>query len=112
MRHALRIDLFLHQQGLDTRTPAGKSMFQMMGVFAEFERAIVQERVRAGLERAKSEGKRLGRPRIAPALEERIKKALATPGRPGVRVIAKQFGVDPGTVQRVSRPFENVASVV
>ena len=101
-----------HQQGLDTRTPAGKAMFQMMGVFAEFERAIVQERVRAGLKRAKSEGKQLGRPRIARALEERIKKALAIPGRPGVRVIAKQFGVDPGTVQRVSRPFENVASVV
>jgi DNA invertase Pin-like site-specific DNA recombinase len=58
--HALRIDLFLHQQGLDTRTPAGKAMFQMMGVFAEFERAIVQERVRAGLKRAKSEGKQLG----------------------------------------------------
>ena len=61
--HALRIDLFLHQQGLDTRTPAGKAMFQMTGVFAEFERAIVQERVRAGLKRAKSEGKQLGRPR-------------------------------------------------
>ena len=101
---ALRIDLFLHQQGLDSRTPAGKAMFQMMGVFAEFERAIVQERVRAGLKRAKSEGKQLGRPRIAPEMEERIRKALATPGRPGVRVIAKQFGVDPGTVQRI-RPF-------
>jgi hypothetical protein len=45
-------------------------------------------------------------------MEERIRKALAIPGRPGVRVIAKQFGVDPGTVQPVSRPFENVASVV
>ncbi len=64
--HALRIDLFLHQQGLDTGTPAGKAMFQMMGVFAEFERAIIQERVRAGLARARSEGKQLGRPRIAP----------------------------------------------
>ena len=63
--HALRIDLFLHQQGLDSRTPAGKAMFQMMGVFAEFERAIVQERVRAGLKHARSEGKQLGRPRIA-----------------------------------------------
>jgi len=60
--HALRIDLFLHQQGLDTTTPAGKALFQMMGVFAEFERAMLQERVRAGLKRAKSEGKRLGRP--------------------------------------------------
>jgi DNA invertase Pin-like site-specific DNA recombinase len=104
--HALRIDLYLHQQGIDTTTPAGKAMFQMMGVFAEFERAMIQERVRAGLARARSEGKRLGRPRIAPELEERIKKALATPGRPGVRKIAKQFGVDPGTVQRISRPFE------
>jgi DNA invertase Pin-like site-specific DNA recombinase len=60
--HALKIDLFLRQQGLDTTTPAGKAMFQMMGVFAEFERAIIQERVRAGLARARSEGKRLGRP--------------------------------------------------
>jgi DNA invertase Pin-like site-specific DNA recombinase len=105
--HALRIDLYLHQQGLDTRTPAGKAMFQMIGVFAEFERAMIQERVRAGLARARSEGKRLGRPRIAPELEERIKKALATPGRPGVRKIAERFGVDPGTVQRISRPFED-----
>src|SRR5262245_13349187 len=64
--HALGVDLFLHQQGLDTATPAGKAMFQMMGVFAEFERAMIQERVRAGLRRARSEGKRLGRPPIAP----------------------------------------------
>src|ERR1700674_2526212 len=62
--HALRVDLFLHQQCLDTTTPAGKAMFQMMGVFAEFERAMIQERVRAGLARAKSEGRRLGRLKI------------------------------------------------
>jgi DNA invertase Pin-like site-specific DNA recombinase len=94
--HALKIDLFLRQQGLDTTTPAGKAMFQMMGVFAEFERAMIAERVRAGLARARGEGKRLGRPPIAPPLEKRIREALATPGRPGVRVIAKQFGVNPG----------------
>ena len=63
----------------------------------------------AGLARARGEGKRLGRPPIAPALEKRIREALATPGRPGVRVIAKQFGVNPGTVQRISRPFEQDA---
>jgi DNA invertase Pin-like site-specific DNA recombinase len=102
--HALKIDLFLRQQGLDTTTPAGKAMFQMMGV-----RAMIAERVRAGLARARGEGKRLGRPPIAPALEKRIREALATPGRPGVRVIAKQFGVNPGTVQRISRPFEQDA---
>jgi DNA invertase Pin-like site-specific DNA recombinase len=106
--HALKIDLFLRQQGLDTTTPAGKAMFQMMGVFAEFERAIIQERVRAGLARAKGEGKRLGRPPIAPALEKRIREALATRGRPGIRVIAERFGVNPWTVQRISRPFDGV----
>ena len=76
---------FLRQQGLDTTSPAGKAMFQMMGVFAEFERAMIAERVRAGLARARGE---------------------VNAGRPGVRVIAKQFGVNPGTVQRISRPFE------
>ena len=103
--HALRIDLFLHQQGLDTTTPGGKAMFQMMGVFAEFERTMIQERVRAGLARAKSEGKRLGRPPIPAKLEDAIRAALAEPGRPGVRKIATRFGVDPSTVQRISRPF-------
>ena len=102
--HALSIDLFLHQQGLDTRTPAGKAMFQMMGVFAEFERSMIRERVRAGLARAKDEGTKLGRPTIPQATEDAIKVALAQPGRPGVRKIAAQFGVDPSTVQRISRP--------
>jgi DNA invertase Pin-like site-specific DNA recombinase len=104
--HALRVDLFLHQQGLDTTTPAGKAMFQMMGVFAEFERSIIAERVRSGIKRVRSEGKRWGRPPIAPALEKRIREALNKPGRTeGVRKIAARFGVDPATVQRISRPF-------
>ena len=87
--HALKVDLYLHQQGIDTRTPAGKAMFQMMGVFAEFERAMIRERVNAGLKRARAEGRIGGRPRIAPALEERIKIALDEPDRVGglVRVI-------------------------
>jgi len=104
--HALRIDLFLHQQGLDTTTPAGKALFQMMGVFAEFERSIIAERVRSGIKRVRSEGKRWGRPPIAPALEKRIREALNKPGRTeGIRKIAARFGVDPSTVQRISRPF-------
>jgi DNA invertase Pin-like site-specific DNA recombinase len=106
--HAMRIDLFLHQQGLDTTTPAGKAMFQMMGVFAEFERAMIQERVRAGLRRAVEEGKQLGRPQIAPELGERIYAALKAPGRTeGVRKIAARFGVAVNTVQRIAHsPFE------
>jgi DNA invertase Pin-like site-specific DNA recombinase len=80
--------------------------------FGGVERAMIAERVRAGLARARGEGKRLGRPPIAPTLEKRIREALATPGRPGVRIIAKQFGVNPGTVQRISRPFEQDAVAV
>jgi Resolvase, N terminal domain len=51
--HAKGVDLFLHQQGLDTSTPSGRAMFQMLGVFAEFERAMIRERVMAGLSRAR-----------------------------------------------------------
>ena len=59
--HAKKVDLYLHQQGLDTSTPSGRAMFQMMGVFAEFERAMIRERVLAGLARAKQDGIHLGR---------------------------------------------------
>jgi hypothetical protein len=58
-KHALGIDLILHQQGLDTTTPAGKAMFQMIGVFADFERAMIRERVKAGFERGRAQGKTL-----------------------------------------------------
>ena len=59
--HAKNVDLYLHRQGLDTSTPAGKAMFQMLGVFSEFERAMIVERVKASLARARAQGKRLGR---------------------------------------------------
>ena len=97
--HALNIDLYLHQQGIDTTTPSGKAMFQMCGVFAEFERALIQERVKAGLQRARRQGKRLGRPRISPATERAIKVAR-NQGR-GIKAIASELQVGIGTVQRV-----------
>jgi hypothetical protein len=62
--HAKGVDLFLHQQGLDTSTPSGRAMFQMLGVFAEFERSMIRERVMAGLSRAKADGIQLGRRRL------------------------------------------------
>lgn len=98
--HTLRVDLYLHQQGIDTTTPAGKALYQMMGVFAEFERAITVERIHAGLARARAQGKQLGRPRIAADLERRIRGALARGDR-GVRKIAAEHGVGVGTVQRI-----------
>ena len=99
---SLKIDLFLHQQGLDTTTPAGKMMFQVLGSFAEYERDMIRARVNAGIARAKAAGKHCGRPPLAPELAERIRQAMAVPGRPGIRVIAKQFGVSPMTVQNVA----------
>jgi DNA invertase Pin-like site-specific DNA recombinase len=63
--HSLGIDLALHQQGIDATTPAGKAMFQMMGVFAEFERSMVVERVRAGVARAKASGTKSAKPSAA-----------------------------------------------
>ena len=68
------VDLYLHQQGIDTSTPAGKALFQMLGVFAEFERAMIVERVHAGLRRARAQGKRLGRPRVPAEVEQRIRR--------------------------------------
>lgn len=97
--HAKGVDLYLHQQGIDTTTPAGKALFQMCGVFAEFERAMIQERVKAGLARAKAQGKRLGRPRVALDIEHKILKARSN-GK-GIKKIAREIGVGVGTVQRV-----------
>jgi DNA invertase Pin-like site-specific DNA recombinase len=98
--HAKSVDLYLHQQGIDTTTPGGKAMFQMMGVFAEFERAMIRERVNAGLARAREQGKTLGRPRLDGNTEKAIRKALQK-GDIGMRKIAVKFGVATGTVQRI-----------
>lgn len=68
---AKNVDLYLHAQALDTSTPAGRAMFQMCGVFAEFERAIIVERVNAGLSRARAKGKTLGRPMLNYSATER-----------------------------------------
>jgi DNA invertase Pin-like site-specific DNA recombinase len=98
--HGAGVDLFLHQQGLDTSTPAGRAMFQMLGVFAEFERSMIVARVHAGLKRARKEGTRLGRPNIDPAIEGKIKAALAK-GDLGMLKIAAKYEVGSGTVQRI-----------
>jgi DNA invertase Pin-like site-specific DNA recombinase len=93
------VDLYLHQQAIDTSTPAGRALFQMMGVFAEFERAMIRERVNAGIARAKAKGQRFGRPRIEAEVEEYIRNQL----RQGTGILrtARLAGVGSGTVQRV-----------
>jgi DNA invertase Pin-like site-specific DNA recombinase len=102
------VDLYLHQQGVDTSTPAGRALFQMLGVFAEFERAMIVDRVQAGLRRARAQGKRLGRPRVAEKVELAIRRELGK-GR-GIHAVARTVGVGTGTVQRVRAGLANTAS--
>lgn len=94
-----KIDLYLHQQALDTSTPSGKAMYQMLGVFAEFERTIIQERVRAGLARARAKGTTLGRPKTGPKVEAKIRE-LAAQGM-GKGKIARTLGIGTSVAQRV-----------
>src|SRR4051794_16818676 len=97
--HEKGVGLFLHQQGLDTTTSAGKAMFQMLGVFAEFERGIIRERVNAGLARARAKGTKLGRRRVEPAIEARILELRASGD--GILKIGRKLGIGTSVVQRV-----------
>ena len=88
------VDLYLHNQGLDTATPAGKAMFQMLGVFAEFEREIIAERIHAGLARAREQGTKTGNPIGRPERFRKVRaRAVALKGEGlGTRRIAKIRG--------------------
>jgi DNA invertase Pin-like site-specific DNA recombinase len=97
--HAKGVDLYLHQQNIDTSTPSGKAMFQMAGVFAEFERSMIQERVRAGLNRAREQGKVLGRPKVSSRIELLIRQKRGQ--GMGILKIAREVGVGTSVVQRV-----------
>ena len=86
-------------------------MFHVTGAFAEFERSMIRQRVRAGLKRAIAQGKRLGRPKVSAALEKRIQTQLRA-GK-GILKVAREIGVGTGTVQRIARelgPFDAVAA--
>lgn len=97
--HTLGVDLYLYQQGIDTVTPSGKAMYQMLGVFSEFERSMIRDRVIAGLERARAEGKQLGRPRVGRMIETQIRKLRAIGF--GIQRTAKEAGCGVSVVQRV-----------
>ena len=120
---ALGCDLYLHQQALDTSTPSGRAMFQMCGVFAEFERFMIVERVNAGLKRAKAQGVKLGRGNRKDgersADEERwgmsraqLEKQILSlhKGGAGILKIGKTLGVGTALVQGVVRPFADAAA--
>ena len=108
---ACSVDLYLDQQSIDTTTPAGRLMFQITGAFAEFERSMIRQRVRAGLKRAVEKGSKLGRPKIGAELEKRIQAQLRR-GK-GILATAKELAVGTGTVHRIARamgPFGSAAA--
>ena len=96
---AVCVALVLHQQAIDTTTPAGRMFFQVIGAFAEFERGMIRSRVMAGLERARSRGVRLGRPRTGAKVEAAIRARLIR--GEGIKKVAKAIGVGNGTVSRI-----------
>jgi DNA invertase Pin-like site-specific DNA recombinase len=98
------VDLYLDRQGVDTSTPAGKALFQMLGVFAEFERSIIQERIAAGIARARVKGTRsgkaFGRPKLTAEREAAVRAALAE--GMGIRRAARLVGTGNATVARIA----------
>ena len=96
---ALGVDLYLHQQHVDSSTPAGRALLQMSGVFAEFERAMLKERINAGLARARAQGKHLGRKRTLGATDHAILK-LRKQGM-GMVAIGRELGCGMARVQAV-----------
>ena len=112
---AVGVDLYLDQQSIDTTTPAGKLLFQLTGAFAEFERSMIRQRVRAGLnvikEKLARDGKfvskagkvrrKLGRPGAEPDKIERARQELAK--GIGIGKVAREVGLGVGTVHRLKR---------
>ena len=110
--HAKKVDLFIYQQGVDTTTPAGKALFGMMGVFAEFERSMIQERVKAGIKRVRAKGQRWGRRTIEETDPACCTRILELRGHGlGMATIGKQVGVSSRTVWRFLREVEASAQV-
>ena len=93
------VAIYADKEAMDTSTPHGRAMLQMAAVFAELERGLIRERVMAGLRRAKAQGKRLGRPKVARKTEHAITERLGA-GQ-GVLKVARGLGVGVSTVQRV-----------
>lgn len=94
-----QVDFVSINDAFDTSTPTGKAMFGMLAVFAEFERDIIQQRTKAGLDAARKRGRIGGRP----AINEKVKKRVRTLFESGERAddIAKEYGIGRATVYKI-----------
>lgn len=102
--NAKGVDLYLHQQALDTSTPSGRAMFGMLSVFADFEREMIRSRIMAGLARS---NKKAGRPALPPIIVEKIQRTLAQ--GISINVAAKRHKVGVGTVHRIKTKMAQAA---
>lgn len=97
---SVECDLYLHQNGIDTSTPTGRLMFGMLSLFADFERSMIVERTKIGMERARRQGKRIGRPSsMSEGLVESV-KFMRGQGL-GIRRIARDLGIGVSSVYKV-----------
>ena len=99
---SLGIDFISYNEGADTTTPQGKLLFGIMASLAEFERSLIAERVKAGMARAKAQGKQMGRPRLPEARRREILKLLQE-GKLSRRAIGKQVGVSHEIVRLIGK---------
>ncbi|MBI2335715.1 MAG: recombinase family protein [Deltaproteobacteria bacterium] len=106
--HALGIQFISYSEGMDTTTPSGKLLFNIVGSIAAFERDLIRERVKAGLDRSRAQGKRLGRPTIQYKTEQI--KILKEQGL-STRSIAKEIGVSNATISRVLQNPQKYVSI-
>lgn len=98
--NSLGVNLYIHQSGLDTSTPSGRMMFQMVGVFSEFERSMISERVKLGLQRVQKQGKLLGRPRsVTTDLRNQVLELLERGN--SYRQIHEILGTPKSTISRI-----------
>lgn len=98
------VDLYLHVQALDTSTPSGRAMFQLLGVFSEYERAMISERVKSGLARST---KKSGRPPLDYLKKQKVERLLN--GGTSINQTAKKLRVGVATVHRIKTAMAHAA---
>ncbi len=97
--NAKGVDLYCHTQNIDTTTSGGRLLFSIMGSIAEFEREIIRDRINAGLDRARRDGKRLGRPTNLTQNAAIAARMLREKGA-SIGTIAKQLKIGVGSVYK------------
>ena len=99
---AVGVDLFIQQQAINTATPSGRMVFSIFSALGEYERELIRDRINAGLNRARSEGKKLGRPSMVNDALVTSVKMLRDSGH-SIHGIAKQLKIGVGTTQKILR---------